>query len=67
MIMLGICVTWFGLRFTHKPTKEIHKCLTTKGKLIADCSYRKVCKDGEKNLLSEVGKTDISCKKGNGM
>lgn len=38
-----------------------------KGKLIADCSYRKVCKDGEKNLLSQVDKTDISCKKGNGM
>ena len=37
-----------------------------KGKLIADYSYRKVCKDGEKNL-SQVDKTDISCKKGNGM
>ena len=38
-----------------------------KGKRIADCSYRKVCKDGEKNLLSQADKTDISCKKGNGM
>ena len=64
--MLGIWVTWFGLHFTHKPTKEIYKCLK-KEKLIADYSYRKVCKDGEKNLLSQVDKTDISCKKGNGM